>query len=47
MPQDNDAKPAERTVAEANRAVRRDYPFGDTQDLEDARRGFMGTARDP
>ncbi|MFB8090173.1 alkyl/aryl-sulfatase [Streptomyces sp. NPDC055992] len=47
MPQDTDAKPAERTVARANQAVRRDYPFDDTQDLEDARRGFMGTAPDP
>ncbi|MEW2128363.1 alkyl sulfatase dimerization domain-containing protein [Streptomyces sp. NPDC007259] len=47
MPQDTDAKPAERTVARANQAVRRDYPFDDTQDLEDARRGFMGTAADP
>ncbi|TXS04491.1 MBL fold metallo-hydrolase [Streptomyces sp. col6] len=47
MPQDTDAKPAEQTVARANQAVRRDYPFDDTQDLEDARRGFMGTAPDP
>lgn len=47
MPQDNHTKPAERTVAQANEAVQRDYPFGDTQDLEDARRGFMGTAQDP
>ncbi|MEU2249239.1 alkyl sulfatase dimerization domain-containing protein [Streptomyces sp. NPDC019224] len=47
MPQDTAAKPAEQTVAQANQAVRRDYPFDDTQDLEDARRGFMGTAQDP
>ncbi|MGQ4354412.1 alkyl/aryl-sulfatase [Streptomyces drozdowiczii] len=47
MPQDTDAKPAQQAVARANEAVRRDYPFGDTQDLEDARRGFMGTAQDP
>ncbi|PZT77180.1 MULTISPECIES: alkyl/aryl-sulfatase [unclassified Streptomyces] len=47
MPQDAGSRPAERAVAEANRAVRRDYPFADTQDLEDARHGFMGTAPGP
>lgn len=46
MPRNTDTKPAERAVAQANEAVRQNYPFGDTQDLEDARRGFMGTAED-
>lgn len=46
MPHNTDTKPAEQAVAQANEAVRQNYPFGDTQDLEDARRGFMGTAKD-
>ncbi|CAL9507938.1 alkyl/aryl-sulfatase [Streptomyces sp. enrichment culture] len=44
MTQTTDAKPAERRVAEANAAVRERFAFDDTRDLEDARRGFMGTA---
>ncbi len=40
------AKPAEPGIAEANRAVRQRFPFDDDQDLLDARRGFMGTARE-
>ncbi|MBZ4018500.1 alkyl/aryl-sulfatase [Streptomyces purpurogeneiscleroticus] len=39
-------KPAEPVIARANQAVRERFPFDDTQDLEDARRGFMGTARE-
>jgi alkyl sulfatase BDS1-like metallo-beta-lactamase superfamily hydrolase len=44
MTQTAGAKPAERQVAEANAAVRDRFAFDDTRDLEDARRGFMGTA---
>ncbi|MEU7564011.1 alkyl/aryl-sulfatase [Streptomyces eurythermus] len=44
MTQTTDAKPAERRVAEANAAVRERFAFDDTRDLEDARRGFLGTA---
>ncbi|WP_432080400.1 alkyl/aryl-sulfatase [Streptomyces sp. WAC 04229] len=39
-----ESKPAQPAIAEANRAVGRRFPFDDTQDLQDARRGFMGTA---
>jgi alkyl sulfatase BDS1-like metallo-beta-lactamase superfamily hydrolase len=39
-------KPAQPVIAAANRAVRDRLPFDDRQDAEDARRGFMGTARD-
>ncbi|MFG2955866.1 alkyl/aryl-sulfatase [Streptomyces sp. NPDC048291] len=44
MSQSTEAKPAQPSVAEANEAVRRRFPFDDTRDLEDARRGFLGTA---
>ncbi|MEG3628880.1 alkyl/aryl-sulfatase [Streptomyces poriticola] len=44
MPHPTQSRPAEPAIAAANRAVRQRFPFGDTQDLEDARRGFMGTA---
>jgi alkyl sulfatase BDS1-like metallo-beta-lactamase superfamily hydrolase len=46
MPQNTGAKPAEPGVVQANAAVRRRFPFDDTQDLRDARRGFMGTAQE-
>ncbi|WP_103533061.1 alkyl/aryl-sulfatase [Streptomyces sp. SM11] len=46
MARNTDTKPAEQAVALANKRVRQNYPFGDRQDLEDARRGFMGTAED-
>ncbi|CAG6391782.1 MBL fold metallo-hydrolase [Streptomyces cocklensis] len=39
-------KPAQPSIAAANRSVRDRLPFDDRQDAEDARRGFMGTARD-
>lgn len=39
--------PAEPSIVEANTAVLRRFPFDDTRDLEDARRGFLGTAPDP
>ncbi|MEV0598805.1 alkyl sulfatase dimerization domain-containing protein [Streptomyces sp. NPDC050315] len=44
MPQTPEPKPAEPVVAQANQAVRQRFPFDDTQDLQDARHGFMGTA---
>ncbi|MFE4698031.1 alkyl/aryl-sulfatase [Streptomyces sp. NPDC056738] len=47
MAQPTDSKPAHPAVADANRAVIRRFPLDDTRDLEDARRGFMGTAEDP
>lgn len=46
MPEDTGSRSAEPRVAEANAAVRRRFPFDDTQDFDDARRGFMGTAED-
>ncbi|MFD7994657.1 alkyl/aryl-sulfatase [Streptomyces mexicanus] len=46
MPQNTGAKPAEPGIVQANAAVRRRFPFDDTQDLQDARRGFMGTAQE-
>ncbi|MCX5358997.1 MBL fold metallo-hydrolase [Streptomyces sp. NBC_00124] len=46
MSQTTEPKPAAPGVARANQAVRQRFPFDDTQDLDDARRGFMGTARD-
>lgn len=46
MARNTDTKPAEQAVALANKSVRQNYPFGDRQDLDDARRGFMGTAED-
>ncbi|MGW1727514.1 alkyl/aryl-sulfatase [Streptomyces sp. NPDC002306] len=46
MPETTDTKPAEARIVEANRAVRERFPFDDERDLEDARRGFLGTARE-
>ncbi|MGW1540078.1 alkyl/aryl-sulfatase [Streptomyces sp. NPDC002309] len=46
MPGDADAKPAQPSVARANEAVLSRFDFSDTRDVEDARRGFLGTARD-
>ncbi|PGH52056.1 alkyl/aryl-sulfatase [Streptomyces sp. Ru87] len=46
MSQSPEARAAEPGIAEGNAAVRRRYPFDDTADLDDARRGFLGTARD-
>ncbi|GAA2362861.1 alkyl sulfatase dimerization domain-containing protein [Saccharopolyspora halophila] len=39
--------PARPGIAAHNAAVGELFPFDDTRDLDDARRGFMGTARDP
>ncbi|MGC0385975.1 alkyl/aryl-sulfatase [Streptomyces sp. SAI-129] len=44
MSRSTEPKPAEPVIAEANRSVRERFPFADTRDLADARRGFMGTA---
>ncbi|MFG3254864.1 alkyl/aryl-sulfatase [Streptomyces sp. NPDC048172] len=46
MSPNDQSRPAEPGVAEANEAVRRRFPFEDTRDLDDARRGFMGTTSD-
>jgi len=45
--QSQEAKPAEPSVAAANRAVQTQLPFSDRQDFEDAMRGFIGTTPDP
>lgn len=39
-------KPASAAVVRQNAAVLDALPFGDTQDFEDARRGFLGTIED-
>ncbi|MFE9611419.1 alkyl/aryl-sulfatase [Streptomyces sp. NPDC006012] len=46
MSQTIDAKPAEQQISGANAAVRQRFAFDDTEDFEDARRGFLGTAKD-
>ncbi|MCH0563151.1 MULTISPECIES: alkyl/aryl-sulfatase [unclassified Streptomyces] len=45
MSQNTEPRPAEPGIAAVNRGVRDRFAFDDTRDLEDARRGFMGTAR--
>ncbi|MFP3991424.1 alkyl sulfatase dimerization domain-containing protein [Streptomyces sp. E11-3] len=47
MPDDTQSKPASAGIVTANEAVLRRSPFDDVQDLDDARRGFLGTATDP
>lgn len=42
----SDLKPAEESVVRQNAAVLGALPFGDTQDFDDARRGFLGTIED-
>ncbi|MFF7467626.1 alkyl sulfatase dimerization domain-containing protein [Streptomyces sp. NPDC008092] len=44
MPRNTEARPAEPAVAQANDAILKRFPFDDTRDLADARRGFLGTA---
>lgn len=46
MPQNEEPKSAQPTITAANEALASRLPFDDTQDMEDARRGFLGTARD-
>lgn len=41
------SQPARPAIAAGNAAVRETFPFDDTRDLDDARRGFLGTAEDP
>ncbi|MBE9372873.1 MBL fold metallo-hydrolase [Saccharopolyspora sp. HNM0983] len=45
MSQSSGPRPAEPGIAAGNAAVRDRFPFDDTRDLDDARRGFMGTAQ--
>ncbi|MFC7345012.1 alkyl/aryl-sulfatase [Saccharopolyspora griseoalba] len=47
MFQSSDARSAQPEIAASNAAARERLPFDDTQDFDDARRGFVGTARDP
>jgi alkyl sulfatase BDS1-like metallo-beta-lactamase superfamily hydrolase len=44
--QSQQTKPAEPSVAAANRAVQAQSPFSDRQDFEDAMRGFIATTPD-
>ncbi|WUH20969.1 MBL fold metallo-hydrolase [Streptomyces sp. NBC_00448] len=46
MSEHTEPKPAQPTIAAANQQVTARLPFDDTRDLENAKRGFMGTARD-
>ncbi|MBN0046594.1 hypothetical protein JS756_21295 [Streptomyces actuosus] len=45
MSQSTEPRAAEPAIASADQGVRDRSAFDDTRDLEDARRGFMGTAR--
>jgi alkyl sulfatase BDS1-like metallo-beta-lactamase superfamily hydrolase len=45
--QSQESKPAELTVAAANRSMQSQLPFNDRQDFEDAMRGFIATTPDP
>ncbi|MEU9337870.1 alkyl sulfatase dimerization domain-containing protein [Streptomyces sp. NPDC048290] len=48
MPDDTASpRPAEPSVAQANAETRRRFPFDDVRDLDDVRRGFLGTADEP
>ncbi|MEU9203473.1 alkyl sulfatase dimerization domain-containing protein [Streptomyces sp. NPDC048332] len=38
------SKPAESSISRANEKLLNRFPFDDTHDMDDARRGFMGTA---
>ncbi|MEV0850239.1 alkyl sulfatase dimerization domain-containing protein [Streptomyces sp. NPDC049954] len=46
MSRNEELKSAQPTIIAANEALTSQLPFDDTQDQEDARRGFMGTAGD-
>lgn len=46
MPQDTGTKPAEAAISNANKGLKSRLPFDDTQDLDDVRRGFLGTAEE-
>ncbi|MFD6415018.1 alkyl/aryl-sulfatase [Streptomyces sp. NPDC060194] len=47
MSDEHQSKPASSSIVAANEAVLRHFPFDDTQDLDDARRGFVATGSDP
>jgi len=44
---DQSVSPVTPQIAEANTAILQHLPFGDTQDFDDAQRGFLGTLSDP
>lgn len=44
MTRNPDSKPAQQSTVEGNTEILRRFPFDDTRDLDDASRGFMGTA---
>ncbi|MFJ6572273.1 alkyl/aryl-sulfatase [Streptomyces sp. NPDC091292] len=47
MPQHSEPGPAQPAIGGANRKAASHLPFDDTQDFDDVRRGFVGTASDP
>ncbi|MER6987599.1 alkyl sulfatase dimerization domain-containing protein [Saccharopolyspora hirsuta] len=47
MTRSSGPRPAEPVIAANNAQVRERFPFDDTRDLDDARRGFLGTAEEP
>ena len=46
MPQHTEPGPAQQAICDANQKLAARLPFDDTQDFDDARRGFMGTSED-
>ncbi|MFG2813160.1 alkyl/aryl-sulfatase [Streptomyces sp. NPDC048410] len=46
MAETSEPKAAEPSITTGNAAIHDHYPFDDTQDFEDARRGFVGTAEE-
>ncbi|MEU0742332.1 alkyl sulfatase dimerization domain-containing protein [Streptomyces sp. NPDC006134] len=46
MPQHTEPRSAHPAIARANQQLASHWPFDDTQDFEDARRGFLGAASD-
>ncbi|MFK4108002.1 alkyl/aryl-sulfatase [Streptomyces sp. NPDC002176] len=46
MAETSEPKAAEPSITTGNAAIHEQYPFDDTRDFEDARRGFVGTAEE-
>ncbi|MFE9488267.1 alkyl/aryl-sulfatase [Streptomyces sp. NPDC006641] len=46
MTDTSESRAAEPSIVAGNAEVRKRYPFDDTQDFEDAQRGFVGTAEE-